>query len=109
MRDPRALRLHRIRHCMDRDAGRALAAGRSGTGCRQSSEYLGFCFEETAVLVTLSFWDFLKKESAGLTAAVSYKCLGLFQHFFGRSEEHTSELQSHSFISYAVFCLKKKK
>ena len=28
--------------------------------------------------------------------------------FFGRSEEHTSELQSHSFISYAVFCLKKK-
>src|ERR1051326_771789 len=28
---------------------------------------------------------------------------------FARSEEHTSELQSHSFISYAVFCLKKKK
>src|ERR1051326_301051 len=28
---------------------------------------------------------------------------------YGRSEEHTSELQSHSFISYAVFCLKKKK
>src|ERR1051326_9231218 len=26
----------------------------------------------------------------------------------GRSEEHTSELQSHSFISYAVFCLKKQ-
>ena len=26
-----------------------------------------------------------------------------------RSEEHTSELQSHSFISYAVFCFKKKK
>src|ERR1051326_7276065 len=25
-----------------------------------------------------------------------------------RSEEHTSELQSHSFISYAAFCLKKK-
>src|SRR5881296_2078901 len=28
---------------------------------------------------------------------------------FVRSEEHTSELQSHSNISYAVFCLKKKK
>src|ERR1051326_8590709 len=28
--------------------------------------------------------------------------------FLIRSEEHTSELQSHSFISYAVFCLKKK-
>src|ERR1051326_7015028 len=26
----------------------------------------------------------------------------------GRSEEYTSELQSYSFISYAVFCLKKK-
>ena len=25
-----------------------------------------------------------------------------------RSEEHTSELQSHHMISYAVFCLKKK-
>src|SRR3546814_8471147 len=27
----------------------------------------------------------------------------------GRSEEHTSELQSLMLISYAVFCLKKKK
>src|SRR5216110_3982960 len=27
----------------------------------------------------------------------------------GRSEEHTSELQSRELISYAVFCLKKKK
>ena len=26
----------------------------------------------------------------------------------GRSEEHTSELQSREYISYAVFCLKKK-
>src|ERR1051326_5577177 len=36
--------------------------------------------------------------------------VGLFQKAGkDRSEEHTSELQSHSFISYAVFCLKKKK
>src|SRR3546814_8424251 len=28
---------------------------------------------------------------------------------FARSEEHTSELQSQMHISYAVFCLKKKK
>src|SRR3546814_10193300 len=39
----------------------------------------------------------------------------LFQHFgrelaaLQRSEEHTSELQSLMRISYAVFCLKKKK
>src|SRR3546814_10542861 len=37
----------------------------------------------------------------------------IFQHtqmrwFLGRSEEHTSELQSLMRISYAVFCLKKK-
>src|SRR3546814_1330536 len=30
-------------------------------------------------------------------------------HWRGRSEEHTSELQSLMRISYAVFCLKKKK
>src|SRR3546814_9279609 len=30
-------------------------------------------------------------------------------HDFHRSEEHTSELQSLMRISYAVFCLKKKK
>ena len=33
---------------------------------------------------------------------------GLLKKIHERSEEHTSELQSHSFISYAVFCLKKK-
>src|SRR3546814_8766731 len=31
------------------------------------------------------------------------------EEFNGRSEEHTSELQSLMRISYAVFCLKKKK
>src|SRR6056300_1952606 len=30
------------------------------------------------------------------------------EHRSDRSEEHTSEHQSHSEISYAVFCLKKK-
>src|SRR3546814_6401094 len=37
---------------------------------------------------------------------------GLPVHYYvltGRSEEHTSELQSLMRISYAVFCLKKKK
>ena len=35
--------------------------------------------------------------------------LPLAAKYNARSEEHTSELQSHSFISYAVFCLKKKR
>src|SRR3546814_8976398 len=34
---------------------------------------------------------------------------GPFETGIGRSEEHTSELQSLMRISYAVFCLKKKK
>src|SRR3546814_6590177 len=33
----------------------------------------------------------------------------LLEHLAARSEEHTSELQSLMRISYAVFCLKKKK
>src|SRR3546814_3362614 len=33
---------------------------------------------------------------------------GLVELGYGRSEEHTSELQSLMRISYAVFCLKKK-
>src|SRR3546814_9450201 len=39
-------------------------------------------------------------------------CTGIDDHFLHldlRSEEHTSELQSLMRISYAVFCLKKKK
>ena len=38
----------------------------------------------------------------------AYIGIGITQSGLWRSEEHTSELQSHSFISYAVFCLKKK-
>src|SRR3546814_7622435 len=36
-------------------------------------------------------------------------CAGLALDYCVRSEEHTSELQSLMRISYAVFCLKKKK
>src|SRR3546814_1575124 len=35
--------------------------------------------------------------------------LAIYGAIAGRSEEHTSELQSLMRISYAVFCLKKKK
>src|SRR3546814_2184827 len=40
--------------------------------------------------------------------AIGYPLVPLLHHM-GRSEEHTSELQSLLRISYAVFCLKKKK
>src|SRR3546814_7879134 len=46
-------------------------------------------------------------------AATDHLVFHQFQEFFSpgylRSEEHTSELQSLMRISYAVFCLKKKK
>src|SRR3546814_2312676 len=39
---------------------------------------------------------------------VKGRVLGIYEASSGRSEEHTSELQSLMRISYAVFCLKKK-
>src|SRR3546814_3267600 len=42
-------------------------------------------------------------------SADRYRSGGRICRRFGRSEEHTSELQSLMRISYAVFCLKKKK
>src|SRR3546814_20590514 len=46
---------------------------------------------------------------AGHFAANSWDVRGLAGNVSERSEEHTSELQSLMRISYAVFCLKKKK
>src|SRR3546814_8637863 len=43
------------------------------------------------------------------TAVVQALLLACVLSLAGRSEEHTSELQSLMRISYAVFCLKKKK
>ena len=56
----------------------------------------------------------LKEPSPPITTRASILCFfsclrASFLPSYSRSEEHTSELQSHSFISYAVFCLKKKK
>src|SRR3546814_4721659 len=45
------------------------------------------------------------QEAARLRPGIVYVSLSAY----GRSEEHTSELQSLMRISYAVFCLKKKK
>src|SRR3546814_3470855 len=44
-----------------------------------------------------------------LLQQVNYPALAGVPRDFVRSEEHTSELQSLMRISYAVFCLKKKK
>src|ERR1051326_9292809 len=49
--------------------------------------------------------------STCFTICCSTPTIGLPSTISGshRSEEHTSEIPSHSFISYAVFCFKKKK
>ena len=47
----------------------------------------------------------------GKTASTYMPMTGvrITSYYLLRSEEHTSELQSRPHISYAVFCLKKKK
>src|SRR3546814_10210841 len=47
--------------------------------------------------------------SPNITAAAVMSSLITYACAYARSEEHTSELQSLMRISYAVFCLKKKK
>ena len=54
------------------------------------------------------FWQALKEGKSGIKRIRRFDT-SEFKCKLARSEEHTSELQSHSFISYAVFCLKKKK
>ena len=48
-------------------------------------------------------------EHKDLIARIKQEFIENPEEYILRSEEHTSELQSQSTISYAVFCLKKKK
>src|SRR3546814_5135065 len=64
----------------------------------RTAQYL---LKETALtVVTIS-------QEVGFSRATNFSTA--FREYTGRSEEHTSELQSLMRISYAVFCLKKKK
>src|SRR3546814_6029179 len=58
-----------------------------------------------AMVATLTFMPFIASGSVVTLTALDFLGFGLPP---GRSEEHTSELQSLMRISYAVFCLKKK-
>src|SRR3546814_3219293 len=68
------------------DAGQQCPGGRSGTHARRRGNH--------------RFHTSSREGNAGKRAA---------NRLMLRSEEHTSELQSLMRISYAVFCLKKKK
>src|SRR3546814_9555643 len=70
--------------------------------------------EDVAWTYAESYGNFLLKESwppqiVQSLSDVTTRILGHLQDPLSRSEEHTSELQSLMRISYAVFCLKKKK
>src|SRR3546814_8223169 len=51
----------------------------------------------------------IEARNLGLDAFEQFTRMRVAAQMLGRSEEHTSELQSLMRISYAVFCLKKKK
>src|SRR3546814_2845190 len=56
-----------------------------------------------------SYGEQLQSLRADYTANLSAPLAGPYSDLLARSEEHTSELQSLMRISYAVFCLKKKR
>src|ERR1051326_2432382 len=76
------------------------------SGCEANLEFTGLSFAELT----------LAHPNQSNTAFAWERCLKGIAFFrthgspavpvAARSEEHTSELQSHSFISYAVFCFK---
>src|SRR3546814_8157225 len=67
-------------------------------------------FDAVAILLSDEGAKLLSKESTARDfAADAFAHLKFIAHSPARSEEHTSELQSLMRISYAVFCLKKKK
>src|SRR3546814_2813470 len=63
--------------------------------------------DETLRADPARFTDLQLHTPAGIVARVSD--MARIERTEGRSEEHTSELQSLMRISYAVFCLKKQK
>src|SRR3546814_1338199 len=85
-----------------------IGAGLSGIGmaCRLASE----CPDKRFAILERrqaigGTWDLFRYP--GIRSDTDMCCFGF--EFRPRSEEHTSELQSLMRISYAVFCLKKKK
>src|SRR3546814_3862625 len=70
----------------------------------------GGCMMDLGVhLIDLALWVLDFPEVERIDAALFAKGHPLEDRGRQRSEEHTSELQSLMRISYAVFCLKKKK
>src|SRR5881409_4478452 len=75
--------------------------------------YLFFFFFNDTATTEIYTWDYTLSLHDALPISVPWTPIarascGDWGSTIPRSEEHTSELQSQSHISYAVFCLKKK-
>src|SRR3546814_2987566 len=71
-----------------------------------------FCSLATSTMYLLIIWPSVhlaRKASAKASMPLILRLSGAAYSYTGRSEEHTSELQSLMRTSSAVFCLKKKK
>src|SRR3546814_5960391 len=87
------------------------AIKRVAVGFRQVARHFGEVRAVDAVDLEIregEFFAMLGPSGSGKTTCLRL-IAGFEQPDRGRSEEHTSELQSLMRISYAVFCLKKKK
>src|SRR3546814_10487727 len=77
----------------------------------QLDNYIQFAVQvsgDSPVLIDRYLRDAIEVDVDALADGETVVVAGVLQHI-ERSEEHTSELQSLMRISYAVFCLKKKK
>src|SRR3546814_1637818 len=79
-----------------------------GAGGGQGLAFLAV-LENAAVAPIVAFFTFIGSMGNVPLAAMLWSKGNSFGGVMARSEEHTSELQSLMRISYAVFCLKKKK
>src|SRR5216110_1349286 len=96
-------------------SGRCTLCLRASPSHAAASFIFFFFFNHTATTEiytsshTLSLHDALPISRAGVARGPGSDLAGERAAARARSEEHTSELQSRELISYAVFCLKKKK
>src|SRR3546814_3336208 len=96
------------------------SSGTAGAGLKLRLEHAGYTVttvaDGTGSLVYDQVWDVRISPALSVAEQSNYLdymqasgSLFLLGEHSGRSEEHTSELQSLMRISYAVFCLKKTK
>src|SRR3546814_1358936 len=86
--------------------GRAVRFKACGVEARRTEEEGGIARKADALPW---YADALVELSVGVLVVEQRDRIASLRQAFDRSEEHTSELQSLMRISYAVFCLKKKK